>query len=206
MAAFCSACGQLLASGVKFCGRCGAPTASPAEPIPYATPEKQPNLRCKTCDFGSLRLEKKYRMSTPVVTIGYILLVPSILGIIFSLLIVLATGHVGSMADSTIRETAASDLRQAGVAEPIVQKVISSQQLTEEENAALTLAEKDAVEKADSSVTAIQAGTGAGTVIAGGIGIFFAMAFFVGGLLGWLLVMKKRVLCCTNCSAIVPAS
>jgi hypothetical protein len=206
MAAFCSACGQFQASGVKFCSRCGAPTASPAEPIPYAPPDKQPNLRCKTCDVGSLKLEKKYRMSTPVVTIGYILLVPSILGIIFSFVIVFATGHVGSMIDSTVRETAASDLRQAGVPEPVVQKVTTSQELTEEENAALTLTEKDAVEKAESSVTAVQAGTGAGTVIAGGVGIFFAMAFFVSGLLGWLLVMKKRVLCCTNCSAIVPAS
>ena len=44
-----------------------------------------------------------------------------------------------------------------------------------------------------------------GATIAG-LSIFLGIAFFVGGLLGWLLVMKKSVLCCDNCSAIVPTS
>ncbi len=39
-----------------------------------------------------------------------------------------------------------------------------------------------------------------------GILVFFALAAFVGGLLGWLLIMKKKVLICTHCSAVVPAS
>ena len=70
----------------------------------------------------------------------------------------------------------------------------------------LTLAQKEAVDKAVSSVTAVQTAAGAATVIGGGIGIFLAVIFFIGGLLGWLLVMKKKVLYCTNCSAVVPAS
>jgi len=45
-----------------------------------------------------------------------------------------------------------------------------------------------------------------GSAIASSILIFFALAAFVGGLLGWLLIMKKKVLCCTHCSAVVPAS
>jgi hypothetical protein len=69
----------------------------------------------------------------------------------------------------------------------------------------LTLAQKEAVDKAVSSVTAVQTAAGAATVIGGGIGIFLAVIFFIGGLLGWLLVMKK-VLHCTNYSAVVPAS
>ena len=40
----------------------------------------------------------------------------------------------------------------------------------------------------------------------GGILVFFALAAFVGGLLGWLLIMKKKVLICAHCSAVVPAS
>ncbi len=42
--------------------------------------------------------------------------------------------------------------------------------------------------------------------MASGILVFFALAAFVGGLLGWLLIMKKKVLICTHCSAVVPAS
>jgi hypothetical protein len=45
-----------------------------------------------------------------------------------------------------------------------------------------------------------------GSAMASGILIFFALAAFVGGLLGWLLIMKKKVLICTHCSAVVPAS
>jgi len=35
---------------------------------------------------------------------------------------------------------------------------------------------------------------------------YLTVIFLIGGLLGWLLVMKKKVLICTNCSAVVPAS
>jgi len=70
----------------------------------------------------------------------------------------------------------------------------------------MAVAQKGAVDKAVSSVTAVQTAAGAATVIGGGIGIFLAVIFFIGGLLGWLLVMKKKVLICTHCSAVVPAS
>ena len=43
-------------------------------------------IRCKVCDAGTLLQRKKYRMSGPVVAIGYILLVPSILGILISVM------------------------------------------------------------------------------------------------------------------------
>jgi len=43
-------------------------------------------LRCKVCDQGTLEHKRVYRMSGPVVFIGYILLIPSILGILFSAL------------------------------------------------------------------------------------------------------------------------
>jgi type IV pilus assembly protein PilA len=43
-------------------------------------------------------------------------------------------------------------------------------------------------------------------VLGGGFAIALGVAAFVGGLLGWLLVMKKRVLQCSACSAVVNAS
>jgi len=103
---------------------------------------------CRTCGVGALRLEKRYRLSTPVVVIGYILLIPSVLGVLFF--------------------------------------IVTMFMLANASNA--------------------NANAASGATMATGLAFFFAVAFFVSGLLGWLLVMKKKVLVCTNCSAVVPAS
>lgn len=143
MAAFCSACGQPLVVGTKFCGHCGATTISDARiPSPSQSGSSIPT-RCQTCGGGPLRLEKVYRMSTPVVVIGYIILVPSLLWVI---------GCVISMFS------------------------LASQPSSE------------------------------GSSLATGMAFFLAVAGFVGGLLGWLLIMKKKVLRCMQCSATVQAS
>jgi len=44
------------------------------------------------------------------------------------------------------------------------------------------------------------------TSMVSGFLILLAIASFVGGLLGWLLIMKKKILSCSHCSAVVPAS
>jgi hypothetical protein len=38
------------------------------------------------------------------------------------------------------------------------------------------------------------------------VSILGIVGSFVGGLLGWILIMKKTVLQCTNCQAVVNAS
>jgi hypothetical protein len=103
--------------------------------------ELELEIICKVCDKGLLGKKKKYRMSGPVVAIGYILLIPSVLGIAFSLLMLVMT-------------------------------------------------------------TASRGGVG----LAEGIIIFVALGFLVMGLLGWLLVMKKQVLQCSICGAVVNAT
>jgi hypothetical protein len=49
-------------------------------------------------------------------------------------------------------------------------------------------------------------GAGAATGIAGGMAIFMIFGFMCSGLVGFLLTMKKRVLQCKSCGAIVAAS
>jgi hypothetical protein len=44
------------------------------------------------------------------------------------------------------------------------------------------------------------------SMLGGGLAIVLGVAFFVAGLLGWLLVMKKRVLQCSVCGAVINAS
>ena len=142
MAAFCSSCGKPLETSAKFCGQCGAAT-SPADSAPAAVARRASGVRCQTCGVGTLRLEKRYRMSTPVVAIGYIILIPSLLLVV---VFVISMFNLAGLPES------------------------------------------------DSSSMAT------------GIAFFFAIGAFVGGLLGWLLIMKKKVLVCTHCSAAVPAS
>jgi UPF0716 family protein affecting phage T7 exclusion len=153
-----------------------------------------------------LKLEKQYRLSTPVVVIGYILLIPSVLGILFCLLMLLLTAVGGGAAVSQAGDEAAGPLRRAGVPEAVVQKTIASKPLSPREMAALTPAQRKAVMDARAGVVGTKVGAGGLAIIAGGVLIFFAIVSFVFGLLGWLLVMKKKVLRCMNCLAVVPAS
>ena len=105
---------------------------------------------CKVCDRGSLRQQKTYRMSGVVVFIGYILLIPSILGLAISVFMFFGVA-------SSVNTVASSD---------------------------------------SSAVVGI----------AGGVAVFFGIASIVGGLLGWLLIMKKSILKCNTCGAVVNAS
>lgn len=105
---------------------------------------------CKVCDCGTLQSKKVFRMSGPVVAIGFILLIPSVLG--------MAVCGLASLG-----------LLSVGVAQ-------SSRDVA------------------------------AGAVWLSTVSAFGFVAFFVGGLLGWLLVMRKRVLQCSVCGAVVNAS
>jgi len=116
-----------------------------------------PQVKCKICDVGVLQRIRKYRMSAIVVVIGYILLIPSVLGVLISAVGFFAVPAAMRPLPGIFNAAPAQDIGAAGV-------------------------------------------------IAGGIFIFFGLASLVGGLLGWLLVMKKDVLQCGHCGAVVAAS
>lgn len=56
------------------------------------------------------------------------------------------------------------------------------------------------------SLPEVNADAAVGRVLGEAFFLFTAIASFVGGLLGRLLVMKKRVLQCSVCNAVVSAS
>jgi hypothetical protein len=111
-------------------------------------------IPCKVCDRGALVRMNKYRLGGPAVAIGYIFLIPSILGML-------------AWAGLTVAAVA------AGI---------------------------DATVKSKDIIGGIFAAAFAGT------GAVAFIACFVGGLLGFLLTMKKRVLECSACRAVVNAS
>jgi hypothetical protein len=106
----CPSCGQHLSAvpsqigGRAPCPSCGATVTVPSQPnvptpVPRFSPQAQQsgmNPLCRTCGQGALIKRKKFRMSGPVVAVGFILLVPSVLGVLFGVLMLFVTGATSS--------------------------------------------------------------------------------------------------------------
>ena len=165
------------------------------------TPDDSP-LVCSTCHIGHLIKCKQYRLSTPVVIIGYLLLVPSILGIITGIVsfILTSTSVAGGM--SVVNQASSQNMTNAGVPKDIIDAVYSGTPLSPDQLAKLTPEQKQTIYSSE----AVKSGAccGAGIVGFGALGA--ALISFIGGLLGWILVMKKRVLQCHKCGAVIAAS
>lgn len=161
---------------------------------------------CQVCGQGELKKKKKYRMSGPVILIGYIILIPSILGMLSGVFLVFATGDAASDTAESLKIDARQQLATADIPAEVIEKVISREPLSETDHNLLSDEQSRAISDVRRSYSAGQLGTGAGAVIFGGFGLFVIIASFVGGLLGWLLVMKKGVLQCNRCKVVVATS
>lgn len=163
-------------------------------------------IRCKTCDQGQLVKTKKYRMSGVVVFIGYVLLVPSVVGMLIGAIMLFTTASGTGSTVASIKSEAQTKLKTAGVSPAVTAKVLDSKRLSNADRTSLTASQRQTVEDVQTEMTAGTAGAGIGATIAGGFSVFVLISSLVGGLLGWLLVMKKKVLQCTHCGAVVAAS
>ncbi len=161
---------------------------------------------CKICDKGTLESKNKYRMSGPVVAIGYIFLCPSVLGMLFGVLLLFSTGTVTKDAVERKANEIRTSLSEAKIPEKIIEKIVLAQNVDETELKALTRKQKEAVRLAENDNKYSKAGMGLGAAFSGGLSIFLFISSFVGGLFGWILIMKKKILQCNNCSAVVQAS
>ena len=220
-------------------------------------------LMCKVCDRGTLSAKKVFRLSGPAVAIGYILLIPSVLGMIFCALmfavIFAVSGQLGgqpdrvgdqpippvqSAFDAAFRQNCMNKTKQLSPNAdlPLIEEYcecgLSTYKETDSETSTRQFCLKQLNEGKLAPVSAdvaalyssenLQASSDAETTGIGepsrtpdplepykqtilrvfGSGILLAMGigFFVSGLLGWLLVMKKHVLKCNYCGAVVNAS
>ena len=228
---------------------------------PTYTPRRS-YLTCKVCDSGQLDPRSVFRMSSPVVAIGFILLIPSVVGILYSAFLFLGinTAFLGvnahllggshsrstvsshlfqSSYDANFRRSCAGAVRQkyaeagAYVTEQRIEQycecaLSTVKQTGSEVEAAQTCLQRaqdgtldrlgrgvDMFYASDSPIetSSVEASptavAGANTPVAflrSGFAVALGIGSFVGGLLGWLLVMKKRVLQCDVCGAVVNAS
>lgn len=173
---------------------------------PLPTANRKPALTCQTCGRGALVRRKRYRMSGPVVLIGYILLIPCVIGMLFGALLLFASGSAGTAGSAAADKQTRTQLEAQAIPAPIIQKVVSLKPITEDDRSTLTSKQQSVVDEAKLSLSMGKVGAGAGAVIGGGLAIFLIISCFVGGLLGWLLIMKKKILQCNLCSAAVAAS
>jgi len=203
-------------------------------------------LTCKVCDRGTLISKEAFRLSGPAVAIGFILLIPSVIGMLSCAAMLLAfntavgatlgirangPGHPYQSAfDADFRHSCAQSTRVRSQAEG---RFPSQQQIEEycecalssyKESGAVTETAElctqrvndGTVDTPSRDVDAFYSATASRTAASGAalpVAFFgnsflvaFGIGFFVSGLLGWLLVMKKRVLQCNLCGAVVNAS
>jgi len=145
-------------------------------------------------------------MSGIVALIGYLLLIPSIIGIAFSVLMLFVSGGATSQTMDMVKAETRQKLASASVPTTTIEHVLNSQPLSAVEQQGLTPEQIRAVDDAKLSMSAGMAGAGLGGFFAGGASVCVGVACLIGGLLGWLLVMKKKVLQCNRCSAVIAAS
>ena len=145
-------------------------------------------------------------MSGPAVVIGYLLLIPSILGMLIGGLGLFASGATAGSSGSAIDSAARKRLTEAGVSAPVIERVLSGTYVSPSSLEGVSSQQQMVISDTQLSVSAGKLGAGAGSFIAGGLSIGIIVMSFIGGLLGWLLVMKKWVLQCNRCSAAVAAS
>jgi hypothetical protein len=171
-------------------------------------------FQCKICDRGALIAKRMFRMSGPAVAIGFILLIPSIVGILFSGFLLLGSASATHGASLQTKRQAIRDMREAGIPGQIINAVVygRNREVDEwlnadiSEHGRVTYVQEQAIKDAQSAIRTGYAGAGLGVLIGGGLAITIGITSFVGGLLGWLLVMRKRVLQCCLCGAVVNAS
>ena len=160
---------------------------------------------CHVCHQGTLLPRKVYRCSLPVIIIGYILLIPSFIGMLVGLIGLVATAVSGTKKETAIENGIRAEMRAAGIPEVLIIQAFSGKPLPALADATLPAKQRTAFRNFEDRIAAINSGGQLVPPLIGTFSIFFFIYSFVGGLLGWLLIMKKRILQCTACTATVAA-
>jgi hypothetical protein len=153
--------------------------------------------------------KRVFRMSGPAVVIGFILLVPSILGICFGGLTMLFTVIGSAAAPSTIDsqvQQVRTRLVSLEIPDDIVADVVAGKHVEENRLTLLTYPQRSAVHESELKISTAKGAPALAACCGGGFSVIIMIGSFVGGLLGWLLVMRKTVLQCFRCGAVVAAS
>lgn len=170
------------------------------------------SISCKVCDRGTLVAKKRFRMSPPVVVIGFILLIPCVCGIAFAVLLFFGSfsaAGVSGVQSSSLRRQAIAEMRRNDVPQSVIRAVLANPDLDPDDLIGrLPMYQiswiKDAETKLKQGPATAIVGSGV-AILGSSFAVMIGIGSFIGGLLGWLLVMRRRVLQCTVCGAAVDA-
>lgn len=163
-------------------------------------------IECPLCKTGLLALVSRYRLSGPVVVIGWLLLVPSFVGMTFGLVCLAIALMTAGETTKVVKRLSVERLQAANIPDEIIEALVNRKEISPEQKEMLSENQRRIVDSQNPSINAMQFGTGFGVAISGGIALAIFLSSFVSGLIGWLLVMRKRVLVCGFCCAVWPAS
>src|SRR5437762_325492 len=96
------------------------------------------NPLCRTCGQGTLVKRKIFRMSGPVVVIGFILLIPSVLGMLFGILMLFATGAAGTQTSASTEREIRTRLAAQDIPEPVIAEVAAGKPVPDAQLVLLT--------------------------------------------------------------------
>lgn len=164
------------------------------------------NVDCNVCrQAGGLTRKKVYRFSTPIVVIGWLFLIPSLLGVSCGACGLISTGSVTTEQVAQSADRYKGALRQIdGLSKNQVERIYEMESPSEESLKAMGLNPAQAREAsvAHTSLVAGGAGTALGAGMMGGASVFVIVASFISGLLGYILILRKKVIACNRCNGI----
>src|SRR5579883_1910728 len=112
--------------------------SSKSIPFTPVTPRPSGRPTCQVCRQGELVMQKTYRMSTPVVLIGWLLLIPSFIGISIGICLIIGTGAASVGATASLGQKSKAELLAARVPNEIAEKAVAGSPLSPREKAQLT--------------------------------------------------------------------
>lgn len=160
------------------------------------------------CGTGPLLKVARFRMSRPVVVIGFLLLLPSLAGILLCIGTLLGSWTMAASGTTTNFSTYRSELRAVGISDDQIDRWSRSGEPKAEELDRLPDRQRAAVVATSMKVAASRMADSArktGALVPTAVLPLLAIGSFVSGLLGWLLIMRHNVLRCSSCDAVYPA-
>ncbi|MEM8709469.1 MAG: hypothetical protein AAGG01_00840 [Planctomycetota bacterium] len=178
-------------------------------------------IACKVCDKGQLLPTKLHRLNAPAVVLGWLLIVLSCIGFAqaardtYSLASSPDSGT--TFADEAKRRAEpdlitryADDFEGAGIPHSYLTTLAEGRRLSSQQRAWLSVKQNMLIGSVEAARGLLVLGAKAAPVIAETVVVpliaIVSVTSILLALFGSLLVMKKRVLQCTHCGAVVAAS
>jgi hypothetical protein len=179
---------------------------------------------CKVCDAGYLSRESVPRFGGCVCSIGHIFLLPTYLGCLLALGM-LAGAIIEKIAEtssppkhlaSTVLAPMKRELLEHGIDEATAKRVVTLDYFPPSDLLTMTEEQKNLIGHTQETIRAMDAAAAppanpmakptpsiGATILGSG---FVVLVSLVTGVFGFILVMKRAILKCSNCGAVTPAS